>query len=69
MIVLVFEYFDGVLWFECVYVVGTLWDAYEMGAFVDVHAYMFVEFERKRDLFVIVCMMVEIGFELLLVNA
>ncbi len=32
VIVLVSEHFDGVPWLERVYVTGTLWDAYEMGA-------------------------------------
>ena len=39
VIVLVSEHFDGVPWLERVYVTGTLWDAYEMGAPADMHAY------------------------------
>jgi hypothetical protein len=49
VLVLVSEYFDGVPWLERVYVAGTLWDAYEMGAPADVHCYTPPEFERKRE--------------------
>ena len=49
MVVLVSEHFDGVPWLERVYVAGTLWDAYEMGAPADIHAYTPAEFERKRE--------------------
>jgi len=49
VIVLVSEHFDGVPWLERVYVTGTLWDAYEMGAPADVHAYTPAEFERRRE--------------------
>jgi hypothetical protein len=49
VIVLVSEHFDGVPWLERVYVAGSLWDAYEMGAPADVHCYTPAEFERKRD--------------------
>jgi hypothetical protein len=49
VIVLVSEHFDGVPWLERVYVAGTLWDAYEMGAPADVHCYTPGEFERKRE--------------------
>jgi hypothetical protein len=48
VVVLVSEHFDGVPWLERVYVAGTLWDAYEMGAAADVHCYTAAEFERKR---------------------
>ena len=37
VVVLVSEHFDGVPWLERVYVAGTLWDAYEMGAPADIH--------------------------------
>ena len=53
MVVLVSDNFDGVPWLERVYVAGTLWDAYEMGAPADIHAYTTAEFERK--LFVTAC--------------
>ena len=43
------EHFDGVPWLERVYQAGSLWDAYEMGAPVDVHCYTPAEFERKRE--------------------
>jgi uncharacterized protein len=49
VIVLVSEYFDGVPWLERVYVAGTLWDAYEMGAPADVHCYTPPEFSRKLE--------------------
>ena len=49
VIVLVSEHFDGVPWLERVYVAGTLWDAYEMGAPADIHCYTPAEFERKRE--------------------
>ena len=65
MIVLVSEHFDGVPWLERVYVAGTLWDAYEMGAIADVHAYTPAEFERKRESLAAVRAAVENGLELL----
>jgi len=49
VVVLISEHFDGVPWLERVYVAGSLWDAYEMGAPADVHAYTPAEFERKRE--------------------
>jgi hypothetical protein len=49
VVVLVSDHFDGVPWLERVYVAGTLWDAYEMGAPADIHAYTCAEFERKRE--------------------
>jgi hypothetical protein len=69
VIVLVSEYFDGVPWLERVYVAGTLWDAYEMGATADVHAYTRAEFDRKRDSLAIVRTTAESGLELLPANA
>jgi hypothetical protein len=65
VIVLVSEYFDGVPWLERVYVTGTLWDAYEMGAPADVHCYTPAEFERKREQLPIVRATFETGLELL----
>ena len=65
VIVLVSEHFDGVPWLERVYVAGTLWDAYEMGAPADVHAYTPAEFERKRETLKIVREAAESGLELL----
>jgi hypothetical protein len=65
VIVLVSEYFDGVPWLERVYVAGTLWDAYEMGATADVHAYTPPEFERKREALPIVRETFAHGLELL----
>jgi uncharacterized protein len=48
VLVLVSEHFEGVPWLERVYVAGSLWDAYEMGAPADVHAYTPAEFARRR---------------------
>jgi len=49
VVVFVSDHFDGVPWLERVYVTGTLWDAYEMGAPADMHAYTQAEFERRRE--------------------
>ena len=65
VIVLVSEHFDGVPWLERVYVTGTLWDAYEMGAQADMHAYTPAEFERKRENMPAVRDAAEWGLELL----
>jgi hypothetical protein len=65
VIVLVSEHFDGVPWLERVYVAGTLWDAYEMGAPADIHAYTSAEFERKREQLEAVRLAAEEGLELL----
>ena len=69
VVVLVSDNFDGVPWLERVYVAGTLWDAYEMGAPADVHAYTPSEFERKRETLPAVRETVESGLELLPANA
>jgi uncharacterized protein len=65
VVVLVSDHFDGVPWLERVYVAGTLWDAYEMGAPADIHAYTSAEFERKRDQLASVREAAEQGLELL----
>ncbi len=65
VIVLVSEHFDGVPWLERVYVTGTLWDAYEMGAPADMHAYTPAEFERRRENLPAVRDAAEWGLELL----
>jgi uncharacterized protein len=65
VIVLVSEHFDGVPWLERVYVAGSLWDAYEMGAPADVHCYTPAEFERKRDSMRAVRAAADHGLELL----
>ena len=65
VVVLVSEHFDGVPWLERVYVAGTLWDAYEMGAPADVHCYTPSEFDRKREQLPVVRETVESGLELL----
>jgi len=69
VIVLISEYFDGVPWLERVYVAGTLWDSYEMGAPADVHAYTQAEFERRREKLPAVRETAETGLELLPTNA
>ena len=65
VIVLVSEHFDGVPWLERVYVAGTLWDSYEMGAPADIHCYTPQEFERKRDQLRLVRETADHGLELL----
>ena len=65
VVVLVSEHFDGVPWLERVYVAGTLWDAYEMGAPADIHCYTPTEFERKREQLPAVKLAAEQGLELL----
>ena len=65
VVVLVSEHFDGVPWLERVYVAGTLWDAYEMGAPADMHAYTPTEFERRRENLPAVRDAAEWGLELL----
>jgi uncharacterized protein len=67
VVVLVSQHFDGVPWLERVYVSGTLWDAYEMGAPADIHAYTPAEFERKREQLEAVRLAAEEGLELLTV--
>jgi hypothetical protein len=49
VVVLISEHFDGVPWLERVYVAGSLWDAYEMGAPADVHCYTPAELERRLE--------------------
>ena len=63
--VLVSDHFEGVPWLERVYTAGVLWDAYEMGAPVDVHCYTPSEFERKLDQMPSVRRAVEQGLELI----
>jgi hypothetical protein len=65
VVVLVSEHFDGIPWLERVYQAGSLWDAYEMGARAEVHAYTPAEFERKLDQLPIVRRAIERGVELL----
>jgi hypothetical protein len=65
VVVLVSEHFDGVPWLERVYVAGSLWDAYEMGAPADVHAYTPAEFARKRETMRAVRDVADHGLELL----
>ena len=65
VVVLVSSGFDGVPWLERVYVTGTLWDAYEMGAPADMHAYTAAEFERRREALPAVRDAAEWGLELL----
>jgi hypothetical protein len=69
VIVLVSEYFDGVPWLERVYVAGTLWDAYEMGAPADIHCYTPAEFDRKADSMRRVQRVLETGLDLMAARA
>ncbi|HEY8582066.1 MAG TPA: hypothetical protein VIL49_03935 [Capillimicrobium sp.] len=64
IVVLVSEAFDGTPWLERVYVAGNLWDASEMGAPADVHAYTPGEFERRAETHRRVKTAVEHGIEL-----
>jgi uncharacterized protein len=65
VVVLVSENFDGVPWLERVYVAGTLWDAYEMGARAELHCYTPPEFGRKCEQLPAVRWAVEQGMELI----
>ena len=65
VVVLVSDHFDGVPWLERVYQAGSLWDAYEMGARAEIHAYTPAEFERKAEQLPIVRAVVQRGLELL----
>ena len=65
VVVIVSDFFDGVPWLERVYVCGSLWDAYEMGAPADIHCYTPPEFERKREQLPAVRLAAEKGLELL----
>jgi len=65
VVVLVSDHFDGVPWLERVYQASSLWDAYEMGARAEVHAYTPPEFERKAEQLPIVRAAIERGLELL----
>jgi uncharacterized protein len=64
VVVLVSEHFDGIPWLERVYQAGALWDALEMGAPAEVHAYTPAEFERRRTQMRRVREAVENGLEL-----
>ena len=65
VVLLVSEAFDGVPWLERVYQAGSLWDASEMGAPADVHAYTPAEFERKLDTLPLVRVTARYGLDLL----
>lgn len=65
VVVFVSERFDGIPWLERVYQCGSLWDAAEMGAHVDVHCYTPAEFERKRRSLAIVRRVDDEGRDLL----
>ena len=65
VVVLVSDHFDGIPWLERVYQAGSLWDAYEMGAPADIHAYTPAEFERKREQLRVVREAADHGLELL----
>ena len=65
VVVLVSDHFDGIPWLERVYQAASLWDAFEMGARAEVHAYTPAEFERKLEQLPIVRRAAEHGLELL----
>ena len=65
VVLLVSEAFDGVPWLERVYQAGSLWDAAEMGAAADVHAYTPAEFERKVESLQLVRLTARYGLDLL----
>jgi uncharacterized protein len=65
VVILVSEHFDGIPWLERVYQAGSLWDAFEMGARAEIHAYTPAEFERKTEQLPRVRAAVEHGVELL----
>ena len=65
VVLLVSEAFDGVPWLERVYQAGSLWDASEMGAPADVHAYTPAEFERKVETLQLVKLTARYGLDLL----
>jgi hypothetical protein len=65
IVVLVSEHFAGVPWLERVYQAASLWDALEMGARAEVHAYTPPEFERKRTSMEKVRLAAEEGIELM----
>jgi hypothetical protein len=65
VVLLVSEAFDGVPWLERVYQAGSLWDASEMGAPADVHAYTPAEFERKVESLQLVKLTARYGLDLL----
>ena len=65
VVVLVSEHFDGIPWLERVYQAGSLWDAAEMGAPADVHAYTPAEFDRKVESLRLVKLTARYGLDLL----
>ena len=65
VVLLVSEAFDGVPWLERVYQAGSLWDAAEMGAAADVHAYTPAEFERKVESLKLVRLTARYGLDLM----
>ena len=65
VIVIVSEHFDGIPWLERVHQAASLWDAYEMGARAEVHAYTPAEFERKVEQLAVVRHAAHDGVELL----
>ena len=65
VVLLVSDAFDGIPWLERVYQAGSLWDASEMGAPADVHAYTPAEFERKLESLPLVRLTARYGLDLL----
>ncbi len=65
VVLLVSPAFDGIPWLERVYQAASLWDASEMGAPADVHAYTAAEFERKVERLPLVRLTARYGLDLL----
>lgn len=65
VVIFVSEHFAGMPWLERVYLAGSLWDAYELGAGADVHCYTPAEFERRREGLRVVRQTLADGLELL----
>ena len=65
VVLLVSEAFDGIPWLERVYQAGSLWDASEMDAPADIHAYTPAEFERRVETLQIVRVTARYGLDLL----
>ena len=65
VVLLVSDAFDGIPWLERVYQAGSLWDASEMEAPADVHAYTPAEFERKVESLPLVKLTARYGLDLL----
>ena len=65
IVLLVSGAFEGQPWLERVYVAGSLWDGYEMGARAEVHCYTPKEYGRKKSTMTAVSRTAERGLDLL----